>query len=146
MKSLYSCYLNFKWSCCLKHNTTRITSTAIRLILSHSLDLFSSLRDGKKSLHVPATWENTVSEAWMQGTEQGRPLKACCKYRASVLWSERKIEDSSSSMRFYITTKICIQGDKIDAIRQGHTGSNSAITNWDGKKYIPGRNSLIPLH
>lgn len=78
----------------------------------------SSVRNGKKSLHVSATREDGFRDI-EDGCKarSSRPLKACCKYRASVLWSERKTGDAR--VRFYLTAKIYIQENKIDATQQG---------------------------
>jgi len=89
------------------------------LILSSLLDLCSGVRNNatndKKSSHVPATRENTDSKIdRMQDTSNG-PLKARCKYRASVLRCERKTGETleyailSNSEDLYTV-------DKIDAV------------------------------
>lgn len=115
LKSLYSLFLIFKRLYCTEHCTTRIDSNSPNF---SSLDLFSSVKNGKKSLHVSATRGDGFRDIG-DGCKarNSRPLKACCKYRASVLRSERRTGDAR--VRFYLTAKIYIQEDKIDVAQQG---------------------------
>jgi len=117
----------------LSSRTTRIASTAILLILPSSLDLFSSVRNGKKSWHVPITREDEFQRhrGWMQGTEQRGPWKPAANIE-QVYSGPRERPETLECAMLSNGEDLYTERDKIDAARE-HTGSNSATTKWDGK-------------
>jgi len=130
----------------MSHDTYRVDSGSPNFIqLARFVFKREKRRDGKKSLHVPVTREDTESQrhrGWMRGTEQRGPWKPAAN-----------IEQVYSGPRERPETLECaILSNGEDLYTERQNRCRTTGTHWgriprqlSGTERIPGRMSLIPL-